>query len=98
MFSSAHAGLSYPQHNYFLNRPHCLGKVTGYELRDQSSIAASRSSTYVQETYVSSQTHAGSAGILETPSPEEKKRPQGNLATHFHLGLIALPPFRAEKA
>jgi len=56
-----------------------------------------------KKRYVFSQTHAGSTGILETPSPEEKERPKGNLPTHFHLAPksrmhIALLPFRAERA
>jgi len=57
-----------------------------------------------KKLYVYFQTYAGSSGILETPSPEEKKRPKGNLlATHLHLAPksrmhIALTPFCAERA
>jgi hypothetical protein len=32
-----------------------------------------------KKRYVSSQTHAGSTGILETPSPEENKRKDGRI-------------------
>jgi hypothetical protein len=56
-----------------------------------------------KKRYVYSQTYAGSSGILENPSPEEKKRRKGNLATHLRLAPksrmhIALPPFCAERA